>query len=235
MRFVVNVRARRISIRIDTARREAIVTAPSKRSLRAAADFARSKTGGINSQLARLPAALPLQAGAAIPLRGEEVVLEAAGGRGPSHYQAGPPPRLVITGPDFTFEGRCRRLLKHLAREDVETAVAGFARAGARAPKRIRISDTTSRWGSCSSTGTMSISWRLICAPPPVLSYVVAHELAHFDHMDHSPAFWARVGEIMPDYKKPEAWLKRHGAQLHALGGGLAPEDAQQVDFLRNI
>lgn len=78
----------------------------------------------------------------------------------------------------------------------------------------ITIRDQKSRWGSCSSRGTLSFNYRLMMAPPKVLDYVVVHELCHLTHMNHSPAFWEMVGDILPDYKESQKWLKEHGAEL---------------------
>ncbi|SHI46022.1 hypothetical protein SAMN02745229_03118 [Butyrivibrio fibrisolvens DSM 3071] len=80
--------------------------------------------------------------------------------------------------------------------------------------KKIAIRDQKTRWGSCSSSGTLSFNWRLIMAPPEVLDYVVVHELAHFTHMDHSKAFWATVESVLPDYEKHRKWLNEHGQEL---------------------
>ncbi|WP_296836127.1 M48 family metallopeptidase [Butyrivibrio sp.] len=80
--------------------------------------------------------------------------------------------------------------------------------------KKIVIRDQKTRWGSCSTSGTLSFNWRLIMAPPEVLDYVVVHELAHFTHMDHSKAFWATVESVMPDYDRHRKWLNEHGQEL---------------------
>lgn len=80
--------------------------------------------------------------------------------------------------------------------------------------RTLRIGDQKTRWGSCSSNGTLSFSWRLMLAPPRVLDYVVIHELCHLTHMDHSPAFWAKVESIDPDYKEHRKWLKDNGNSL---------------------
>ena len=79
---------------------------------------------------------------------------------------------------------------------------------------RITIRDQKTRWGSCSSKGTLSFNWRLMLAPPAILDYVVVHELCHLTHMDHSPAFWQAVGQVCPDYKECRKWLKEHGQEL---------------------
>jgi predicted metal-dependent hydrolase len=81
---------------------------------------------------------------------------------------------------------------------------------------RVRIGDQRTRWGSCSARGTLSFSWRLVMAPPEVLTYVVVHELCHIRHLDHSPAFWRLVADAFPDHKATQAWLRRHGAELLA-------------------
>lgn len=79
---------------------------------------------------------------------------------------------------------------------------------------RITIRDQKTRWGSCSSKGTLSFNWRLMLAPPAILDYVVVHELCHLRHMDHSPAFWQAVGEVFPDYASARKWLRKHGQEL---------------------
>ena len=82
-------------------------------------------------------------------------------------------------------------------------------------PRRVTIRDTASRWGSCSSTRTLSFSWRLIMAPPAVLDYVVAHEVAHLREINHGPAFWRLVHSLVGDVKRPQTWLRQHGVALH--------------------
>lgn len=79
----------------------------------------------------------------------------------------------------------------------------------------ITIREQKTRWGSCSSNGTLSFNWKLMLAPPRVLDYVVVHELCHFKHMNHSKDFWALVESILPDYKEYRSWLKEHGSDLH--------------------
>ena len=85
-------------------------------------------------------------------------------------------------------------------------------------PRRIVLRDTVSRWGSCSSTGGLNFSWRLILAPPFVLDYLAAHEVAHIVHMNHSPLFWKLTRRLHPGTDRAEVWLKVHGASLHRFG-----------------
>jgi len=83
---------------------------------------------------------------------------------------------------------------------------------------RVTVRDTKSRWGSCSSTGNLSFSWRLVFAPEPVVDYVVAHEVAHLAEMNHGPRFWKLVRSLTPDTATPRAWLKRHRSELLSYG-----------------
>ena len=84
--------------------------------------------------------------------------------------------------------------------------------------KRVSVRDQSSRWGSCSTTGVLSYSWRLIFAPPFVLEYLAAHEIAHLVEMNHSRRFWRLVERICPDVARAKAWLDAHGSELHRYG-----------------
>ena len=79
---------------------------------------------------------------------------------------------------------------------------------------KLRLSSARTRWGSCSSLGTLSLTWRLILTPPESIDYVIVHELAHLLHKNHSKQFWDKVAEMMPDYAPRAAWLKQHSRQL---------------------
>jgi hypothetical protein len=113
---------------------------------------------------------------------------------------------------------RVADFLKREAHRDIEAAVARHARSIGVKPKRIAVRDTVSRWGSCSATGGLSFSWRLILAPPFVLDYLAAHEVAHLVHLNHSPKFWSLLRRACPETNRAEAWLKAHGANLHRYG-----------------
>ena len=84
--------------------------------------------------------------------------------------------------------------------------------------KAVRMRSQSSRWGSCSSSGNINYNWRLVLAPPFVLDYVAAHEVAHLVEMNHSAAFWATVARTLPEMDRGRAWLKAHGRQLMAHG-----------------
>ncbi len=122
--------------------------------------------------------------------------------------------QLVIGGAPDMFERRVRDVV----RTEFLCSVKDLIRTVPREfwPRRIALRDTTSRWGSCSTTGTMSFSWRLAFAPVDVMRYVVMHELAHVKHMNHSPEFWMTVRELYgPGVERAKRWLKQNGGQLH--------------------
>ena len=128
-------------------------------------------------------------------------------------------PRVLEFADVVLTEREGRRVAR---RAIVETATREAARLGV-AFTRIAIRDTRSRWGSCSTTGTLSFSWRLALAPREILEYVVVHELCHLRHHDHSPRFWAFVAEAWPKYREHKAWLDAHGWELLAF----APSNAE--------
>lgn len=103
---------------------------------------------------------------------------------------------------------------KNAARSLFESRVAFYHKITGGSYASITVRDQKTRWGSCSSRGTLSFNYRLIFAPPAVLDYVVVHELCHLTHMNHSKAFWSMVGAVMPDYRIYKNWLRDHGHEL---------------------
>ena len=220
LRLSVNPRARRISIRIDTRRGEAVAIAPSERRLADAVAFARSKYEWIAERLAARVEGASLEPGAVIPFRGGTVRLEAIGGAGAARLVEGPDgPRIVSGGEGEAFARRVLNLLKRQAREALLVRTEVHLQALAQGPVTISINDAGSRWGSCSPhTRSIRYSWRVIMAPPEVLDYLAAHEVAHLVHADHSPAYWSVVKRLVGDHRPFRAWLRDHGAALHAVG-----------------
>jgi predicted metal-dependent hydrolase len=119
--------------------------------------------------------------------------------------------------PPLRWEGGDLKTLKAQARSQAERLIAiEAARLGVRA-NGLRLADQKTLWGSCGPQGRISLSWRLVLAPPEVLRYVVIHELAHLVHRNHSQRFWTLVERQMPDFQIARRWLRSHGAGLHAL------------------
>jgi predicted metal-dependent hydrolase len=220
LRLSVNPRARRISIRIDTRAGEAVAVAPSERRLGDAVAFARSKTTWIAERLSARPSGTAMVPGATIPFRGGKAVLEASGGAGAARLIDGADGvRIVSGGEGEAFARRVVNLLKRLAREALTARTQVHLNALGQRPVTLSINDPTSRWGSCSPiTRSIRYSWRVIMAPPAVLDYLAAHEVAHLVHADHSPAYWSVVHRLVGDHRPFRAWLRQHGADLHAIG-----------------
>lgn len=121
---------------------------------------------------------------------------------------------LIVGGGDDMFERRVRDFIRTQFLITVKQMIHSVPKEFW--PRRIAVRDTSSRWGSCSSSGTMSFSWRLAFAPLDVMRYVVMHELAHKKHMDHSPAFWQQVSALYGfGVERAKRWLNVHGAELH--------------------
>ncbi len=213
-------RSRRFTLRIRTATRDALLTMPSRASLKAAREFAERHSAWIGVRLARLPLPVPFEPSAKTPLRGvDHRIVHRPGTRGVVWLDAPEgEPLICVAGERPHVARRVTDCLKREAAKDSEAAVARHARKIGVQPKRIAVRDTVSRWGSCSSAGRLSFSWRLILAPPFVLDYLAAHEVAHMVHMNHSPKFWSLVRRVSPDVNRAEAWLKAHGASLHRYG-----------------
>jgi predicted metal-dependent hydrolase len=97
------------------------------------------------------------------------------------------------------------------------------------------VRDQTTRWGSCSTSGALSFSWRLVLAPPFVLDYLAAHEVAHLAHMNHGPRFWALVARTMPRHEEARNWLRKYGSNLHAYGAEGIAQPSQGISPTQSI
>jgi predicted metal-dependent hydrolase len=120
-------------------------------------------------------------------------------------------PRLAID-PAQVDEAEARRAARELVHMLVEDESAWLCVE----PRRVEIRDQRTRWGSCSSRGTLSFNWRLVLAPFEVLDYVVVHELCHLRVADHSQRFWELVESRRPWWREQRDWLREHGPELLA-------------------
>jgi len=209
-------RARRITLNVDPASGAVKLVLPRRTALEEGLAFARDKRRWIGSRLKALPPRIAFTEGAVVPVLGVPHVI--------GHEPAA---RRGVWRQDGTIRVSGRR--EHLARrvEDFLRREAGAElsdRAHAKAEsighkiERITLRDPKSRWGSCSSSGRLNFSWRLILAPEAVLDYVVAHEVAHLEHMNHGPRFWALVAELTPEVGRPRRWLRAQGNSLLRYG-----------------
>ncbi|MDQ0503536.1 M48 family metallopeptidase [Xanthobacter agilis] len=213
--------ARRLTLRVRSATRDVTVTAPPHVTLAAAGDFVRRHREWIRVRLGRLPDVVRFEDGALVPLRGEpHRVIHVPQERGTlrTGTDATGAPALHVAGAAPHVARRVVDHMKREARRDLTAAVRRHALALGVEVGRITLRDTSSRWGSCSARGDLSFSWRLIMAPPFVLDYLAAHEVAHRLELNHGPRFWAAVERIFPARREAESWLRHHGASLHRYG-----------------
>lgn len=173
--------------------------------------FAAEQEGWIRQTLAQMPGRRLVGLGDVVPIEGQMRVLEPASGR--SVRLEGD--ALRVPGDPAQAGVRAGAFLKVLARDRLAAACDRHAAALGRPYARLTLRDTRSRWGSCAHDGALMFSWRLIMAPPPVLDYVAAHEVAHLAQMNHSPAFWAVVERLYPRWKSQRSWLHGEGQALH--------------------
>ena len=204
-----SARAGRLSLRVSNLDGRVTLTVPAGMSLRTARDFAEKKAGWITSVVERQPCSMLVEVGVEIPVEGE-MRMVVVGAEATARLADG-----AIEAPAGFAAPAVMALLKELARERLAAAAQRYSSAVGRDFRRLTLKDTRSRWGSCSAEGNLMFSWRLILAPPSVLDYVAAHEVAHLRHMDHSHAFWNVVRNVCPDYQAPRNWLRREGAALH--------------------
>jgi predicted metal-dependent hydrolase len=213
--------ARRYTLRIQAATREVILTMPPRGTLREARAFAQKHGGWIAARLGRLPQPVPFAHDVIVPVRGVPHRIAHRHGRGGTVWTEidGSGGRLLcVAGHAPHIERRIGDFLRREAKRDLEAASLRYARALGLAIRRVTVRDQSSRWGSCSTTGMLSFSWRLILAPSQVLDYLAAHEVAHLVEMNHSAKFWRVVQRICPDHQSAKAWLDTHGADLHRYG-----------------
>jgi predicted metal-dependent hydrolase len=215
--------ARRLTLRVSRTRRAVIVTLPVQCDLGEAGTFLNRNIEWVRARLDSVPQRVPFGDGALLPLRGELHRLVFTGKRAAGyvvqrHATNSPVPELRVTGRIEHASRRLRDWLFEEARRDLDTRVVVHARHLNVAPKRIVVRDQATRWGSCSTTGVLSFSWRLIMAPEDILDYVAAHEVAHLAEMNHGPKFWALVARAVPNVKEAKTWLQAYGLDLHQYG-----------------
>jgi predicted metal-dependent hydrolase len=214
-------RARRYTLRIHPSDREAILTMPPRGTLADAKDFAQRHGAWIAARLGRLPKAAPFQPGTLVPLRGvAHRIVHRSGERGTVWTETRDSGEriLCVAGGLEHVERRVHDYLKREARRDLQDTAQHYAERLGVKVKRLSIRDQSSRWGSCTSAGSLSFSWRLILAPPFVLDYLAAHEVAHLVEMNHSARFWKVVARVCTHTERAKKWLDAQGNDLHRYG-----------------
>ncbi len=213
----VSPRARRVGLRIDAALRRIELILPCNVPPELGLRFLRDKRGWVAARLAALPQRVPFVEGAVVPVFGVPHRIRNCDDltAPPVMIAAG---EIRVRGDPAHLARRVREHLAILARDELARRARPLAVRVDRKIHRVSVRDTRSRWGSCSSTGNLSFSWRLVFAPEAVVDYVVAHEVAHLVEMNHSRRFWRLVEDIAPAHVEQRHWLQRHRAELLAYG-----------------
>ncbi len=230
--------ARRLTLRVSNTRRWVVVTLPAQCRMEEADRFLRFHIDWVRERLGSVPEPVPFIDGAMVPLRGVMHRLRFIGPRtGAAVVRiatgSGKTPTLEVSG---RAEHAARRLADWLlgqARADLEACVSRHARELGVRVRRICLRDPTTRWGSCSTSGLLSFSWRLILAPAHVLDYVAAHEVAHLREMNHGPKFWTLVSRMMPELETARRWLRHDGTDLHRYGAVDRAPPSSTIKFQR--
>lgn len=205
-----STRARRLSLRVSRLDGRVTLTLPRGACEAEALAFARARADWVRAVLARAAPVVAVAPGAALPVAGRLLTLAAA----PVRAARAEGDRLLVPGVTGRAGPAAAAFLRRAARDALAAAADRHAAALGLRHAGLTLRDTRSRWGSCTHDGRLMFSWRLAMAPPEVLDYVAAHEVAHLAEMNHSPAFWAVVARLMPGYAPRRAWLKREGDAL---------------------
>lgn len=207
-----SARARRFSLRVSRVDGRVTLSLPLRAREADALAFARSQEAWLRRALAGVPGRAAIRWGVAFPVEGRLRLL----GPAPGRLVCDTGDSLLLPGAEADLPRRLAAWLRLRARDRLAAAADAHAATLGRRHAGLTLRDTRSRWGSCTHDGRLMFSWRLIMAPPAVLDYVAAHEVAHLAEMNHSPAFWAVVARLMPDYAAHRGWLRSHGQSLQA-------------------
>lgn len=211
--------ARGLRLSVDAIGGRVLLTMPQRGSRRAALAWAEGRRAWIEGLLAKAPAERPFVPGAVVPFDDGTLTIEwrEEGPRSVTRIDG----RLVCGGPADRVAARIETWLKRDALVLLSADTAHFAARAGVGVARVSVSDPRRRWGSCSTSGAIGYSWRLALMPRFVRRSVVAHEVAHRLHMDHSPAFHAAHADVLgEDPRHAREWLRRHGAEMHLFGRG---------------
>ena len=220
LKIVENERARRLTLRIDAGGRGLRITVPPGLRHGEVDRFLHRQQGWLEQRLAKVPERPQVRPGIKVPLRGvPHLIVHEPGKRGSVTvgFEDGSP-ALFVHGDRRHLQRRIADFLKREAKRDIDALVDKHTASIGKKAKAVRFRDTTSRWGSCTSDGALSFSWRIMMAPAPVINYLVAHEVAHLKEMNHGPKFWKLCEELCPDTNRCKAWLKKNGGALQAIG-----------------
>jgi predicted metal-dependent hydrolase len=211
--------ARRMRLSVDPRNGDVRLILPKRAALKQALAWVEGQRDWIETALAALPSTHPIVPGEQIPFEGAVLTVDWDAARSRTVRREGD--RLVLGGARESVEPRILRWLRREAQATLEAETRDFGERAGVTIGRVTVADPRARWGSCSASGDIRYSWRLILAPPAVREATVAHEVAHRLHMHHGPEFHAAVKNLLGRDPAPErAWLRANGSSLYWLGRG---------------
>lgn len=213
LKVVVSKQARKLSLRIDAKKKVPVLTVPRFCNKKQAVEFVQGQKPWIDFQLGRLPYQRQFADGDKISFNGFNVEIKhCAGARSGVQLKDN---KILVSGDKEFLSRRVRDFIKEQAQKILhERSVEKAMRIGKKI-NRVVIKDTRSRWGSCSSLQNINYNWRIMLAPDKVIDYLVAHEVSHLAHQDHSDDFWNCVNTLAEDMTFGRNWLKKHGGELN--------------------
>lgn len=212
-------RARRVALRLDPVERVINLVVPDKMPLHKAYSFAQGHEDWVRETLGKLAPSIVFKTGTILPIFGDHVTLCIENNPDQKRIKIKKENDIIKITTDHTDPtNRIRAYLKRLAREGLADMASEKAESLGKTISSVTVRDTKSRWGSCAQDGSLSFSWRLIFAPYAAIDYVVAHEVAHLVHMDHSRAFWTLCRDLSHDFMEGKYWMQNHGNELMRYG-----------------
>ena len=212
LKVISSFKYKRLTLRIDTKNAQAVLTMPKFCSLKKAYEFVSSKQDWIIEHLAKIPKIKDFENGEYISLLGRIVKIVHVANSHKATYLEND--TLYVSGDIFFLHRRIKDYIKKEAKKELFKLSKEYADCIGCTIENVQIKDTKSRWGSCSSLNNINYSWRIALAPENVIKYLVAHEVAHLKHKDHSYAFWKCVKELYADALNGKKWLKHNGNKL---------------------
>ena len=210
-----NPRAKRISLRLNAKTGKFDLTLPQYANLHTAYKFVESQKQWIDQHLNALPAPIHIKDGTTIPILGTNRKLHITKNPTSARTQIELTNHALIMHTHLESpEKRLEKFLKTIGKESFTQLAQEKAKAINKTITSITLRDPKSRWGSCSEDGKIMLSWRLILAPHAAMDYVIAHEIAHLTHMNHSKAFWTLCRELSHDFLEGSHWMQEHGNSL---------------------
>lgn len=215
----VSPQARRMALRLDNQRRVMYLVVPSHTRTEKAYDFALQYRDWIKENLSALPEPVPFEDGNYIPVFGKKVRIDITCDKtlNRTDIELKGNVLYVVTNKEDPTR-RIERFLRELAHETIEQIAHRKAACIGKEIRAVNVRDTKSRWGSCNHRDEISFSWRLVFAPRQAMDYVIAHEVAHLAHFDHSDAFWAMCCRLSASYRKGRDWMDERGHTLWRFG-----------------